>query len=106
MSLWTIAALAMHAVTASPVSTGSAGDQALSSSQALAAGQLQLGNLNQQERLDLLALDRWLRSQEGIRPSETRQKCIDRLISNTPTKLESALLDLKCSQRPEGNSAR
>lgn len=64
------------------------------------AGQKAIRELTQQERLNLIALEQWLRAQEGLRTSETRQACIERLASSAPSKLEQALLDLKCSQRP------
>jgi hypothetical protein len=59
------------------------------------------GNVTPEEQRRLLELERWLRTQRGIEPSETKAQCINRLSSARPTRLELALLDLKCSQRPE-----
>lgn len=67
--------------------------------QQMLAGRKQLHDLSPAERAALLELDRWLRH-EGIGPSETKEQCKERLRSGAPTKLEEALLDLKCSQRP------
>jgi hypothetical protein len=66
------------------------------------AWQTPLGNLTPEEQRRLLELERWLRTQQGIQPSETKAQCMDRLSSPRPTRLELALLDLKCSQRPTG----
>ena len=77
-------------------------DGALQNYRAMVAGQRQLRDLTPQERVDLLELDRWLHSHDAIRSSETEDECKARLSSKSPTALEGALLDLKCSQRPGG----
>ena len=99
MYLAILLALAMQALIV-PGLSGAAANRALANYRLMLAGQKQLSDFSGRERLELLELDRWLRSHEGIRQSETRQECMQRLASGKPTNLEAALLDLKCSQRP------
>lgn len=106
MNALIIAAIGLNMVAASPALSGPALDRALANYRALLAGQMQLGNLTPQARLDLLELERWLHNHEGIAPSETREQCLERLASESPSDLELALVDLKCSQRPSGHSDR
>ena len=100
MKLIIMAALALNFFAATPAFDPVRLQRALANYRALLAGQKQLGDLNTPDRLDLLDLERWLGSQGGIVPSETKQQCKERLGSKSPTQLEEALLDLKCSQRP------
>ena len=100
MKLMIAAALAWSATAAGPPLSGVDAQIALRNYEALLAGQVQLGNLSPKQRLDVIELDRWLRSQDGPAGPETKQQCKERLASRTPTRLEEALLDLKCSQRP------
>jgi len=99
MKLIIIAALALH-FASTPAFDPVRLQRALANYRAMLAGQKQLGDLNTPDRLDLLELERWLGSPGGIVPSETKQQCKERLGSKSPTQLEDALLDLKCSQRP------
>ena len=97
--MMTILILALQLLSASPAVPDAAAHQTNDNHGQTLSGQRQLSDLTPQERLELLALQRQLRSEEGIGPSETRQQCKDRLASKAPTMLEGALLDLKCSQR-------
>ena len=93
---------AVQALDASAAPTGPRLDGALQNYRAVVAGQRQLSDLTPRERADLMELDRWLHSRDAIRPSETEDQCTERLSSKSPTDLEGALVDLKCSQRPVG----
>jgi hypothetical protein len=100
MKLLIAAALAWSATASTPTLRGVDVDTALRNYRALLAGQRQLADLPPKQRYDVIELDRWLRSQDGPSGPETKQQCKERLASRTPTRLEEALLDLKCSQRP------
>lgn len=100
MSLLMTAALALDILSASPPLSGTDLDRALRNYRAILAGQTQLFNLTLRDRRDVIELDRWLRSQGRISPSETKEECKANLASESPSSLEEALLDLKCSQRP------
>lgn len=99
MKLIIMAALALN-IAATPAVDPVRLQRALANYRAMLAGQKQLGDLSTPDRLDVLDLERWLRSPGGIVPSETKQQCKERLGSKSPTQLEEALLDLKCSQTP------
>jgi hypothetical protein len=102
MKLLMVAALALEILTAGPPLTGPELQLAIRNYKAVLAGQKQLVDLPLGQRRDVIELDRWLRSQrQGIVPSETKAQCKTRLGSLSPSALEDALLDLKCSQRPE-----
>jgi len=103
MKLLLTAALALNLVSVGPPFSGSELDRALRNYRALLAGQKQLTDFSLRDRRDVIELDQWLRSHEGIVPSETKEQCKERLASTSPSALEEALLDLKCSQRPSGN---
>ena len=94
------AALAFGAAAASPTPTGAGLSRAVHNYAAMLAGQRQLSDLSPRERLDVIELDRWLRSHDGKLPGQTKEQCRKELGSVTPTPLGDALLDLKCSQRP------
>jgi hypothetical protein len=100
-----IAALSLSEAAAGPPA-GPTLERGLITYRSVAAGQTQLPDLTPQERLNLLELQRWLGARPGIEPSETKAQCMDRLSSQTPTRLELELLDLKCSQRPDGDGDR
>jgi hypothetical protein len=100
MNPFTFSALALGVVTTLPLQM-TAPAQPPDTGWNGTAGHTPFGNLTPQERRRLLELERWLRTQQGIQPSETKAQCLDRLSSPRPTRLELALLDLKCSQRPE-----
>jgi len=93
------AALALSTLSAGPALTAPEIDRALRNYQSLLVGQKQFPDLTVPERLELLELDRWLHSRDGT-DGETKQECENRLSSATPSHLEIALLDLKCSGRP------
>jgi hypothetical protein len=99
MNLLMLMALAAN-LAAGPALTGPQMDRALRNYQAVLQGREQLVDLPLPERSEVIELDRWLRSREGIVPSETQRECKARIASGTPSQLEEALLDLKCSQRP------
>ena len=92
-------ALALNFAAAPAVGTSDL-ERALRNYRSMLAGQKQFWDLSAPERREVLELERWLGSHEGIAPSETKQQCEARLGSKSPTQLEGALLDLKCSQRP------
>jgi hypothetical protein len=92
--------LGLELLTATPAPPQPATERAISNYGLVLAGRRQLSELSLQERLELIELGRQLRSQQEGGPSETRQDCKDRLTSDTPSSLEGALVDLKCSQRP------
>ena len=96
------AILAVILAASTPALAQSNVERALQNYRGMLAGKTQLYNLSPQERADVLELDRKLRSYQPIRKSETREQCKERLASASPTGLEEALLDLKCSQRPAG----
>jgi hypothetical protein len=92
--------LGLELLTATPAPPQPATERAISNYGLVLAGRRQLSELSLQVRLELIEHGRQLRSHQGGGPSETRQECKDRLTSNTPSRLEGALVDLKCSQRP------
>ncbi len=92
--------LGMELLIATPAPPQPATERAISNYGLVLTGRRQLSELSLQERLELIELDRQLRAHQGARPTETRQECKDRLTSDTPSSLEVALVDLKCSQRP------
>jgi hypothetical protein len=94
------AALALNIVTGGTPLTGSELHRAIRNYKAILAGQKQLVDLPLPERRDVIELDQWVRSQRAIVPPETKAQCKARLGSESPSQLEDALLDLKCSQRP------
>jgi hypothetical protein len=100
MKLLLVAALALNIASGAPPLRGTDLDRALRNYKAMLAGQKQLVDLPPRERRDVIELDRWLRSRDGIVPSETKEQCEERLASPSPSQLEEALLDLKCSGRP------
>ena len=100
MKLIIMAALALTFFGTTPAFDPVRLQRALANYREMLAGQKQIGDLSTPDRLDLLELERWLGSANGIVPSETKQQCMERLGSKSPTQLEEALLDLKCSQRP------
>ena len=91
--------LGMELLIATPAPPQPATERAISNYGLVLAGRRQLSELSLQERLELIELDRQLRAPQRALPSETRQECKDRLTSDTPSSLEGALVDLKCSQR-------
>jgi hypothetical protein len=100
MKLIIMAALALNFFAATPSFDALRFQRALANYRAMLAGQRELGELSTPDRVDVLELERWLGSRGGIVPSETKEQCKERLGSKSPTQLEEALLDLKCSQRP------
>lgn len=92
--------LGAQLLTAAPAPPRPATEPAISNYGLVLEGRRRLGELSLQERSELIELDRQLRSHQGAGASETRQECKDRLTSDTPSSLEGALVDLKCSQRP------
>ena len=92
-------ALAVQLLAASPALPNPALGRAIVVYRQVLAGQRQVSDLTPQDRLALAALQRELRSEEGMTGAETREQCFERLGSKSPTALEKALLDLKCSQR-------
>jgi hypothetical protein len=100
MKLVIMAALALNFLPAAPSVDSGDIERALRNYRAMLAGQRQLGDLTAPERLEILELERWLGSHNGIAPSETKEQCKERLRLQSTTELEEALLDLKCSQRP------
>jgi hypothetical protein len=102
MSLIAIAALAMFA--AAPAPDTPQADRAVRNYETVLTGQKQLGDLTPPERLELIQLEEWIRLHDNVPPPETKEQCKDRLASDTPSHLEDALLDLKCSQRPANAS--
>jgi hypothetical protein len=94
------AAMIAAMAAAAPVARGQVMESAPTTVRAPAPGRVQIDSLTLHQRHQLAEFERWLRTHEGIRPSETKQACIDRLASDAPSDLELALLDLKCSQRP------
>ena len=94
------AALVLDVLTGTPLPQGFPIDQALSDYRAVVSGGMPLSDLPRRRRQDVIELERLLGSGNGIRPSETQQACRERLASEAPSRLEEALLDLKCSQRP------
>lgn len=94
------AAVAANVFASNPSFNSNQFERALQNYQAVLAGRKQLGDLNGPERRDVMELDRLLHSRKGIVPSETREQCMKRLGSDSASRLEKALLDLKCSQRP------
>ncbi len=100
MKLLIAVALAWSSAAGGPTLRGVDVDTALRNYEAVLAGQKQLTDLTPKQRFDVIELDRWLRSQQGMPGPETKQQCKERLASETPTPLGEALLDLKCSQRP------
>jgi hypothetical protein len=99
MSAMLMIGVGLELLIATPRQPELAVEQAISNYGLVLAGKRQLGDLTQQERLELIQLDRQLRSHHEASPSETRQECKDRLTSDTPSSLEGALVGLKCSQR-------
>jgi hypothetical protein len=101
MKLLMVTALALEILSAGPPLSSPELQLAIRNYRAILAGQKQLVDLPLGQRRDVIELDQWLRSQRhGIVPSETKAQCKARLGSPSPTALEDALLDLKCSQRP------
>lgn len=99
MKLMVMAALAAN-VAAGPALNGPQMDRALRNYEAMLAGTEQFAQLSAPERAEIIELDRWLHSPERAGRPDTRQQCKERLQSETPSRLEEALLNLKCSQRP------
>jgi hypothetical protein len=95
--------LALGITAAAPPLARSNLERAISNYRALLLGQKQFVDLTPAERLDLIELDKWLRSAPAATSSETKEHCKARLASRSPSPLEEALLDLKCSQRPDGS---
>jgi hypothetical protein len=93
-------ALFMDVLTGNPLLRGPDVDQALSDYRAVVSGGMPLADLPRRRRENVIELERLLNSTTGIGPAETQQECRDRLASQSPSQLEEALLDLKCSQRP------
>ena len=94
-------ALVMDLLAGNRILRGPDVDQALSDYRAVVVGGLPLRELPRRRRENVVELERLLNSTSGIGPSETQQECRDRLASQSPSELEEALLDLKCSQRPQ-----
>jgi len=103
MNVFLTSVLALGIVAARPPLTGSEWQTAVRNYKALLAGQKQLFELSPVERQNVIELDKWLRSTPGIATSETKERCRERLASRSPSALEEALIDLKCSQRPSGS---
>jgi hypothetical protein len=103
--IMTIAAFALELVAAGPPMSAPALQQALADYRAMLAGQKQMKDLSTLERQNVIELDIWLRHQPAKVVSETREQCRRRLIPRGGTKLEVALVDLKCSQRPSSGAA-
>ena len=101
MNAMIAAALVLDVLTGNPLLHGPGLDQALSDYRAVVSGGLQLSDLPSRRRKNVLELQRLLNSKNGLRASETQQECKERLASESPSRLEEALLDLKCSQRPD-----
>ena len=93
-------ALVTDVLTGNALLRGQAVDQALSDYRAVVSGGLPLSDLPRRRRENVIELERLLNSTSGIGPSETQEECKTRLASASPSHLEEALLDLKCSQRP------
>lgn len=55
-------------------------------------------DLSPVERQEVLLLDR-ARREARVTPPETRETCVAREQSTAPSRLEEAVVDLKCSQR-------
>ena len=85
MKLIIMAALALN-IAATPTVDPVRLQRALPNYPAMLAGQKQLGDLSTPDRLDVLDLERWLRSPGGIVPSETKQQWKERLGSKSPTR--------------------
>ena len=100
MQLVIVAVLALQVLASGPMLSGTARQQGVGDDPSMPSGQRQLSDLNQRERLELLELQRELNAKKTGGPSETQEKCNDKLSSRAPTELEAALLRLKCSQRP------
>jgi hypothetical protein len=100
MNVMIAVALVMDVLTGNPLLRGPDVDQALSDYRAVVSGGMPLGDLPRRRRENVVELERLLSSTSAIGPSETQQECRDRLASQSPSQLEEALLDLKCSQRP------
>ena len=96
------ATLAVLLTVSAPAFAQSNVERALQSYKGMLTCQTHLYDLSPQELAAVLELDRKLRFYEPIRKSETIGQCKERLASASPTGLEEALLDLKCSQRPAG----
>lgn len=62
------------------------------------SGRRGLSDLTAEELRNLLIFNQKLR-RPRLLPSETREECLEREQSNDPSHLESAIADLKCSQR-------
>ena len=105
MKLVMTAALALNILAAGPPLVGSDLDRAVLNYRAILAGQRQLVDLTIPERTNVIKLDQWIRSQQALVSSETKEQCEARLSTQSPSSLEQALLDLKCSQRPSGSPA-
>ena len=93
-------AVAMDLLTGHPLLRGPEVDQALSDYRAVGVGSMPLSDLPRRRRENVVELESLLNSTTGIGPSETQQECRERLASQSPSQLEEAILDLKCSQRP------
>jgi hypothetical protein len=96
------AALALNLFGANPALAEAEFDHVVRDYRGILAGRIQLDHLPPQERLEIMQLADWDRSYQGIRPSETTQQCKKRLASPSASRLEEAVPDLKCSQRPAG----
>ncbi|HWI88393.1 MAG TPA: hypothetical protein VNS11_04030 [Sphingomicrobium sp.] len=93
-------ALVTEVLTGNPLLRGPDVDRALSDYRAVVSGGLPLSDLPRRRRENVVELQRLLNNTRGVGVSETQQECRERLASKSPSQLEEALLDLKCSQRP------
>lgn len=100
MKCITAGMLALLFFQSAPAPAQNVNERALVNYRQMLAGQKQFHDFNLQEREEILELDRLLHSRGGIKAGETKEQCKERLRSDAPSRLESALLDLKCSQRP------
>jgi hypothetical protein len=92
--------LAMDVLTGHPLLRGPDVGQALSDYRAVVVGGMPLSDLPRRRRENVIELESLLNSTTGMGPSETQHECRERLASESPSQLEEAILDLKCSQRP------